>query len=68
MERVTSVHAQTTVRITKRTLDLLKRIGHKGEIYDGIIRRLFETAFYEDLNREIRQETGKSTYIPLEAL
>jgi len=65
MEVNASVSTQTTtVRITKKTLGLLKRIGHKGETYDDIIRRLFEAAFYEDLDRTRDEEE----YIPLEAL
>jgi len=32
----------TTIQVSKKTRDDLKRIGKKGETYDEIIRRLLE--------------------------
>jgi len=38
----------TTIQISKETRELLKQIGHKGETYDQIIRRLIKKAYGEE--------------------
>ncbi|MCD6493903.1 MAG: hypothetical protein J7K36_08965 [Archaeoglobaceae archaeon] len=35
---------ETTIRITKDTLNLLKEVGKKKETYDDLIRRLINTS------------------------
>ena len=56
----------TTVAVTKRNQELLKRIGRKGETYDQIINRLYMLAerqlFYEEQHRILREEE----FIPLD--
>jgi hypothetical protein len=32
----------TTIQIQIETRELLKKLGHKGESYDGLVRRLIQ--------------------------
>ena len=34
--------AITTIQIQIETRELLKKLGHKGESYDGLLRRLIQ--------------------------
>lgn len=33
---------ETTIRVSKSTVERLKKLGHKGETYDEIVQRLLE--------------------------
>jgi hypothetical protein len=56
----------TTIQIQKDTRDRLREIGHKGETYDNLIKRLMDAArrieFFEDLDRIV----DKEEFIPLD--
>jgi hypothetical protein len=56
----------TTIQIQKDTRDNLREIGHKGETYDKLIRRLMEAAkeieFFADLDRIV----DKEEFVPLD--
>jgi hypothetical protein len=56
----------TTIQIQKDTRDRLREIGHKGETYDKLIRRLMEASrefeFYSDLDRIV----DKEEFVPLD--
>ncbi|MEE9116024.1 MAG: hypothetical protein V3U51_05060 [Thermoplasmata archaeon] len=56
----------TTIQIQKDTRDRLREIGHKGETYDNLIRRLMKAAreieFYADLDRIV----DKEEFVPLD--
>ncbi len=58
----------TTVAVSKKTQDLLKRIGHKGETYDQIINRLYGLAkqqlFYDEQHRILKEEE----FFPLDSI
>ncbi len=34
----------TTIALKKETVELLKRLGRKGELYEDVVRRLLEKA------------------------
>ena len=56
----------TTIQIQKDTRDRLREIGHKGETYDNLLRRLIKAAkeieFYADLDRIV----DKEEFVPLD--
>lgn len=58
----------TTIQIQKDTRDRLREIGHKGETYDKLIRRLMKAAreieFYADLDRIV----DKEEFVPLDEI
>ncbi len=56
----------TTIQIDKRTRDILRAAGSKGDTYDDIILELIELreAFVRDLYR-ILEETPEDKWIPL---
>jgi predicted RNA-binding protein YlqC (UPF0109 family) len=42
----------TTIQVDVTTRDRLKLIGHKGETYDSVIRKLLEASRYVDFMEE----------------
>ncbi|MCD6522830.1 MAG: hypothetical protein J7K68_03700 [Candidatus Diapherotrites archaeon] len=49
----------TTIAVNEQTKELLKKIGHKGETYDAIIRHLIELArkqLFFDRQKRILEE------------
>ena len=50
MKKIGDERALTTIQLEKRTRDLLKSIGKKGETYDEIITRLLKE--YEEEGNE----------------
>ncbi len=42
----------TTIQLDSTTRDQLKSLGHKGETYDSVIRRLLRAARYVDFMEE----------------
>ena len=56
----------TTIAVTKKTQELLKKIGRKGETYDQIINKLYKLAkkqmFYERQKKILEEEK----FVPLE--
>ncbi len=58
----------TTVAVSRKTQELLKRIGRKGETYDQIINRLYTLAkqqlFYEEQHRILKEEE----FIPVDQI
>ncbi len=59
----------TTVRIDKKTRDMLKEVGSKGQTYDEIIREMLELrrVFIEDLY-SILEETEEDEWLTTEEL
>lgn len=41
----------TTIQVSKETRDLLRKVGHKGETYDQIIRRLIRQVYGKNVDR-----------------
>jgi len=56
--------AATTIRVDRRTAELLQKRGRKSETYDQIIQRLIAQDFLYEL--EERFESGK--FIPAEKI
>lgn len=54
----------TTISISEETRDKLKEFGLKGETYDDIINRLYESACREFLHNFLHED--KSEYTKLE--
>lgn len=56
----------TTIQVQKDTREMLRELGHKGETYDQLIRRLMEAArklrFFQDLDRIVETEE----FVPLD--
>ena len=46
----------TTIQVNRKTRDMLKRIGKKGETYDQVIMRLLEEKFYKELDESVDRE------------
>lgn len=58
----------TTIPVKKETRDELKKIGHKDETYDDVIRKLLKVAeikkFYDDIEHILNTEE----FVPLDKL
>ncbi|MDI6884445.1 MAG: hypothetical protein QMD00_04915 [Hadesarchaea archaeon] len=50
----------TTIRVEKETAELLRKLGHKGETYDQIIRRLAARDFLQELDERFE----KGEFVP----
>ncbi|KXA91715.1 hypothetical protein AKJ57_00045 [candidate division MSBL1 archaeon SCGC-AAA259A05] len=59
--------SKTTIQIDKKTRDMLRAAGSKGDTYDDIVRELVElrNAFIRDLYR-IMEETSEKEWTPLD--
>ena len=60
--------ATTTIPIIKDVRDALKKVGHKDETYDDIIKNLLKAAeikkFYEEMERILETEE----FVPLDKI
>jgi predicted transcriptional regulator len=45
----------TTIRVERETAELLQKLGHKGETYDQIIRRLAARDFLQELDERFEE-------------
>jgi hypothetical protein len=56
----------TTIPLSKKTRDLLKRFGQKGETYDDLIRRLLEIAEQMEFVRRQKRILAEEEFVPLD--
>jgi hypothetical protein len=56
----------TTIPLSKKTRDLLKSYGRKGETYDELIRRLLEVAERVEFARRQRRILEEEEFVPLD--
>lgn len=58
----------TTIPISKMTRDELKKLGHKNETYDDVIRNLLKISeikkFYDDIEHILETEE----FVPLDKI
>lgn len=58
----------TTVSLDEETKEMLRRLGHKGESYDEIIRRLIEEAGWANLDDRWNEILDSDEFISLDEL
>jgi len=58
----------TTIAVAQETRELLRRLGEKGESYDGIINRLITDAGWSELDNRWNAILAEDEFIPLEEL
>lgn len=58
----------TTVALDEETKEMLQRLGHKGETYDDIIRRLIEDAGWANLDERWNEILDSDEFIGLDEL
>ena len=63
-----SMAAITTIRISRDTKELLRKMGEKGESYDAIIRKLLHEANWKVLDERWNKILDEDEFIPLDAL
>ena len=63
-----SMAATTTIRISRDTKELLRKMGEKGESYDAIIRGLLSDANGKVLDNRWNKILDDDEFIPLDAL
>ena len=56
----------TTIPLSKKTRDLLKKYGQKGETYDELIRRLLEMAEQMEFVRVQKRILEEEEFVPLD--
>lgn len=56
----------TTIPLTKKTRDLLKKYGQKGETYDELIRRLLQVAEQMEFAKHQKRILEEEEFVPLE--
>jgi len=56
----------TTIPLSKKTRDLLKKYGQKGETYDELIRRLLEMAEQMEFARVQKRILEEEEFVPFD--
>jgi hypothetical protein len=56
----------TTIPLSKKTRDLLKKFGQKGETYDELIQRLLEIAEQIEFSRRQKRILAEEEFVPLD--
>ncbi len=58
----------TTVAVTPETKAMLQQLGHKGETYDQIIRKLIQEVGMQKLDERWNRILDEDEFIPLDEL
>jgi len=56
----------TTIPLSKKTRDLLKKYGQKGETYDELIRRLLVMAEQMEFARRQKRILAEEEFVPID--
>ncbi len=60
--------ATTTISLRKETKEILRKLGSKGQTYDGVIRDLIEKASIKELDARWNRILEEEEFIPLDEL
>ncbi|MGC1120705.1 MAG: hypothetical protein WBA22_06385 [Candidatus Methanofastidiosia archaeon] len=58
----------TTVAVSRKTKEMLRKLGEKGESYDSIICKLIEEASWKELDDHWNKILAEDEFIPLDEL
>lgn len=58
----------TTVAVSRKTKEMLRKLGEKGESYDSIIRTLLEEVSWKRLDDRWNKILTEDEFIPLDKL
>ncbi len=56
----------TTIPLSKRTRDLLKKYGQKGETYDELIRRLLVMTEQMEFSKRQKRILAEEEFVPID--
>ena len=59
---------QTTIQISKETMEKLKKVGRKGQTYDEIIENLLEISKKAIFFNELDRIADTEEFVPLDNL
>ena len=56
----------TTISLRKKTKEMLRKMGSKGQTYDDVIRELIERVFIKELDARWNRILEEEEFIPLD--